>query len=303
MQQMLRNENFSFSSSGGSDVPSGHASGISSEPGETDQRPFSRISRTLILASGSPRRRDLLSRMGIELVVDPSDADETAVPGEDATHLAPRLARAKGQAAARKYLSCPETILLAADTIVTFGGKLLGKPRSKEEAVQMLRMLSGHVHSVFSGVWVCRIGSGSQCRGAGEGENGASAAPPEFRGESGIGNCSEDCVKADAAAGGGTDLLPGGVGNFDNFDAGFEKTISVETKVTFRSLTEEEIRWYVATGEPMDKAGAYAIQGIAGAFVSAIEGSHSNVIGLPLAESLDLLAEAGLEMPWSAANR
>lgn len=190
----------------------------------------------IILASGSPRRRELLQRLGFFLTVQPSEADEHALPEEDALHLAPRLARAKGEWVAAKYLTSPEAIILAADTIVAYRGKLLGKPASEEEAFQTLKLLSGNSHSVVSGVYV---------------------KGPKFEG-----------------------------------------AIAVETHVTFRLLSDREIRWYVSTGEPMDKAGAYAIQGIAGAFVTAIQGSHSNVIGLPMAETLELLAKSGASMPW-----
>jgi septum formation protein len=128
-------------------------------------------------------------------------------------------------------------VVLAADTIVTIDGRLLGKPRHLDDALNMLRTLSGRTHEVLSGVVARSVGGPIHTR-------------------------------------------------------------VVSTRVTFRTLTDDEIRWYWDTGEPRDKAGSYAIQGIAGAFIASIEGSHSSVIGLPLVETVDLLRAAGLAPPW-----
>lgn len=189
----------------------------------------------LILASASPRRLALLTQLGLSPIVEPPAIDERPLPGEDARSLAARLARMKGSAIAARAAH-RDAVVLAADTVVALDGELLGKPSSPEDAMRMLRTLSGRTHSVISGLFV--------------------ASPRHM------------------------------------------ETQAVETRVRFRALSESQIRWYAATGEPLDKAGSYAIQGIGGAFVESIEGSHSNVIGLPLAETLNALDRAGLVLPW-----
>lgn len=189
----------------------------------------------LILASASPRRQALLTQLGLFPIVEPPAVDERPLPGEDARSLAARLARMKGSAIAARAAN-RDAVVLAADTVVALDGELLGKPTSPEDAMRMLRTLSGRTHSVISGIFV--------------------ASPRHM------------------------------------------ETQAVETRVRFRALSESQIRWYAATGEPLDKAGSYAIQGIGGAFVESIEGSHSNVIGLPLAEALAALERAGLVLPW-----
>jgi len=177
------------------------------------------LPKKVILASGSPRRRELLTEMGVEFEIDVPDVDETVsgTPEEMVTLLAERKARA----VADKRES---GIIVAADTLVALDGRALGKPRDDEEAKKMLRSLSGRAHEVYTGVCVIRV--------APEGM--------EIR-------CKAAC-----------------------------------THVSFRDLSDAEIGAYVATGEPRDKAGAYAIQGGAAEFVSGYEGSRSNVIGLPV---------------------
>lgn len=189
----------------------------------------------LVLASASPRREALLAQLGFSLRIDPPAIDERPLPGEAARDLAARLARMKGSAIAARA-SSRDCVVLAADTVVALDGALLGKPTSPDDAIRMLRLLSGRTHSVITGLFV--------------------VSPIH------------------------------------------SETTAVETRVRFHALSEAQIGWYVATGEPLDKAGGYAIQGIGGAFVEAIEGSHSNVIGLPLAEALAALERAGLRLPW-----
>jgi septum formation protein len=186
-------------------------------------------SHRFVLASGSPRRRDLLRQLDLDFTVDPADLDETELPDEPPALYVERLARAKAAAVAKRH---PGVIVLAADTTVSIDGAILGKPRDDAEAHAMLKRLSTRTHEVFTG-----IAAGARAR-------------------------------------------------------------VVRTSVRFRALGDAEIAWYVATGEPRDKAGAYAVQGRAGAFVEALEGSPTNVIGLPLAETLALLVEAGLVLPW-----
>ena len=193
----------------------------------------------LVLASQSPRRRELLEHLGIAFEVRPAHADEAALPGEGARDYVLRVAREKARVAAEaREGAVPGEIVLAADTAVVLRGEVLGKPAGADDARRMLRALSGTVHEVLTAVCVRRSGS-----------------PTEL-----------DAV--------------------------------VSTEVAFARLSPAEIDWYVATGEPLDKAGAYAIQGAGGAFVLRVEGSVSNVVGLPLAETVDLLRRAGLSLPW-----
>ncbi len=172
----------------------------------------------LVLASRSPRRRELLGSLGIEFTVQVPAIDETPRPGEAPRFFAERIAEEKAQAIATE----PDTVVVAADTIVVLGDTILGKPASPQHAKEMLTALSGKAHQVITAVCVRN---------------------------------SEHC-----------------------------SVFSVCTAVEFRSLATEEIDRYVATGCPMDKAGAYAIQGGAAHMVKAIQGSYTNVVGLPLCE-------------------
>jgi len=189
----------------------------------------------LVLASQSPRRRELLESLGLSVEVRGAGADESVRPGERPEAYVRRLAVDK----ARAVDAAPGEIVLAADTAVVLSGEVLGKPRDDGEARRMLRALSGADHAVLTGV----------------------------------------CARRGA---------PGPA----------EVTKVVSTTVRFAPLGEAQISWYVATGEPRDKAGAYAIQGRGGALVRAVEGSVSNVVGLPLEETLALLAGLGLRLPW-----
>lgn len=186
----------------------------------------------LLLASASPRRRELLGGLGLSFEVVAPAVEEAVRPAEEPRRYVERLAGEKARAVASRHPGC---LALAADTTVVLEGEILGKPADELDAARMLRSLSGRWHMVLTGV--------------------ALAGPAEG-----------SCV--------------------------------VETRVCFRALTEEQIAWYIRTGEPMDKAGSYAIQGRGGAFVEAIEGSASNVVGLPLAETIALLEGAGVPMPW-----
>ncbi len=183
------------------------------------------MSLAVTLASGSPRRRELLCEAGLDLVVRTADVDETPRPGESADALVRRLSQAKAAAVGG------QGIVVAADTVVVRDGAILGKPVDEAEARSMLASLAGRTHQVVTGFAV-------------------------IAGERAI------------------------------VDA-------IETQVTFRALDEQLIADYVATGEPMDKAGAYGIQGLAGKFVQRISGSYSNVVGLPLVEVLQAIAELG----------
>lgn len=193
------------------------------------------MAREIVLASGSPRRSQLLRQMGLRFRVEPTDADETLPQGSTPAEAVAELARRKAGVAAERF---PDAVIIAADTVVSVGGNILGKPADPADAAAMLRMLSGRRHEVLTGlcVWV----------------------------------------------------------------AGRAATAVEETRVYFSELDEEEIAGYVATGEPMDKAGAYGIQGRAGVFVHAIEGCYYNVMGLPLSRLKRLLVQALGESEYKA---
>ncbi len=183
------------------------------------------MSGPLLLASASPRRRELLAQMGLPFTVAPVDIDESPLPGEEPGMLVSRLACAKAEAGLG--LADPGQWVLGADTVVALGPEILGKPDNHQAAAAMLLRLSGRVHTVYSGLFLARQGLAGRGR-------------------------------------------------------------VVRTRVWMRAIGGPEIAAYVATGEPLGKAGAYAIQGRAAAFVRCIAGSYSNVVGLPLFE-LDAL--------------
>ncbi|MFZ0317665.1 MAG: Maf family protein [Candidatus Sulfotelmatobacter sp.] len=189
----------------------------------------------IVLASASPRRQELLRNAGIAFTVQPADIDETALAGEPARDCAERLAREKALAVFRTQ---PKQYVLGADTMVVIDGKMLGKPRDKDDAARMLRLLAGRTHAVVTGV----------------------------------------CLIAPAV---------------DNSNS-LSKTGLETTLVTMGEISDAEIRDYAATGEPMDKAGGYAIQGIASRWIPRIEGDYSNVVGLPVALVYNMLREMGV---------
>lgn len=191
----------------------------------------------LVLASGSPRRRDLLAEAGIPFETVPADIEETVLPDESPVAMTLRLAREKAQAVAGRLGPRPPRHVLGADTTVVLDGEIIGKPRDPEDAVRLLSRLTGRTHRVVTAVAVVDTASGAVC----------------------------DCA--------------------------------VESRVHMRSADEAALRDYVATGEPLDKAGAYAIQGRGAELVSGFDGSRSNIIGLPLEETLALLKAAGYRTP------
>ena len=177
----------------------------------------------LILASGSPRRAELLQSAGVDFIIQKPETDETPRAGESPSAFAERAAVEK----AEWFQIGGDEIVIGADTVVTIDGQILGKPAGAADAVSMLQLLSGRTHEVITGV----------------------------------------CLRS------------------------AERTVSfaVVTSVEFRVLSAGEIAMYVASGEPMDKAGAYAIQGGAAGMVRRIDGSYSNVVGLPLCETIEEL--------------
>jgi len=206
----------------------------------------------LVLASASPRRQELLRNAGIPFTVQPSDIDETPLAGERPRQCAERLAREKALAVWR---SRPQDLVLGADTIVAVDEMILGKPLDANDAHRMLRMLSGRVHRVITGV--CLVGS---------------MASPHLPVVSKTASYSDEILRT---------------------ENGELRTTSETTVVTMSELSDDEIRDYVATGEPMDKAGAYGIQGMAARWIPRIEGDYSNVVGLPVALVYRMLRERG----------
>ena len=194
------------------------------------------MSLPVVLASASPRRRELLELLGLAFDVVPADADESWRNGESPAVHAERLARAKAAAGAREG-----AVTVGADTIVVVDGEILGKPADRDQAAAMLRRLGGREHVVVTAIAVA------------------------FEGR---------CASA-----------------------------AVSTRVWFRPLDEAAIRAYVATGEPMDKAGAYGIQGFGAVLVERIEGDYFTVMGLGLARLVDLLGEVGLRYAFGAITR
>ena len=187
----------------------------------------------VVLASASPRRRELLSRAGVRFEVRPAHIPEERGPGEQPASFARRLARDKALAVARELPADASRLVLGADTIVVTDSQVLGKPRDPDHAVELLRQLVGRDHRVITAVAVVAPGGGPV----------------------------QDAV--------------------------------VESTVRMRDATVDELRAYVATGESLDKAGAYALQGEGRRFVERVTGSETNVIGLPVEETLGLLRSAG----------
>ncbi len=190
----------------------------------------------LILASGSPRRRELLAALGVSFEVIPGTADETLPTGEPVHRALELVALRKAREVAARV--GPDAWVLGADTAVVQGDRVFGKPRDRAEAGRFLQTLSGAEHRVITAVAL--LGPGAS------------------------------------------------------------RTVSVATRVRFRPVSEAQAAWYASLEEPYDKAGGYAIQGSGAFLVEAIEGSYTNVVGLPMAETADLLEEAGFA-PWAAA--
>jgi septum formation protein len=192
-----------------------------------------------VLASASPRRKDILEQLGLSFRVIPSGFDETLLPGETPEQHVERLARGKAAEIARRLADDPERpCVLAADTVVVIDRLILGKPADDDDALRMLGLLAGRVHRVLTGFAITDAGA--------------------ISGESAV----------------------------------------VATDVTFRPLASDDLRAYIASGEGRDKAGSYAIQGLGAGLVSQIEGSYTNVVGLPAVETVDALKRAGVLERW-----
>jgi septum formation protein len=186
------------------------------------------VSHMLLLASSSPRRRELLTQIGYTFSVEPADIDESRLPGETPYVLVERLARQK---AAALLATHPAATVLAADTTVVLGEDVLNKPRDRDEAAEMLRRLSGRTHHVLTGIAVAR--------------------------------------------------------------AGFAAAHVETTAVVVAEIPADELARYLATGDSLDKAGAYGIQGYAARWIPRIDGDYFNVMGLPLVATVRLLKHSG----------
>ncbi|HQW09030.1 MAG TPA: nucleoside triphosphate pyrophosphatase [Steroidobacteraceae bacterium] len=197
----------------------------------------------LCLASASPRRQELLCQIGVPNLVLAADIDETARTGEEPAHYVARVARAKGEAVWAQPAARCGLPVLAADTTVVLDGRMLGKPVTREEGVEMLLALAGRTHEVLTAVV----------------------------------------------------LLAGSV------QAPSTRCRSVRSQVRFRSISAADAGRYWESGEPRDKAGGYAVQGLGAVFVAGLTGSYSGVMGLPLFETAALLQEAGIPV-WAGAG-
>ncbi len=191
--------------------------------------------KTIILASSSPRRKEILEKTGLPFIIDPSNSDEDMTQNLEPKDLAKALSLAKAKDVAKRHKNA---IVIGADSIITLNGKVLGKPHTEERAIEMLTELSGSIHSAITGYTIIDTDSGK--------------------------------IVSDA----------------------------VETKIYFRKLTQDEIKNYVATGKPLDKAGAYAIQGKGALFVEKIEGDYYNIMGLPLSAVVEKLKEFKLQKDY-----
>lgn len=185
----------------------------------------------LILASASPRRREILQNLGLKFLVMESKADESSVKSDaiPVSVYVQELALLKAADCLKRIVSKREMLIISADTVVSIDHEILGKPRSQEDAVLMLKRLSGKTHKVFTGFCIMRASDAK--------------------------SVCEFC----------------------------------ETEVTFKNLTDDEIMSYIKTNEPMDKAGAYGIQGLGSLLVSKISGDYLNVVGLPVSALSDVL--------------
>lgn len=189
--------------------------------------------KKIILASQSPRRKDLLKQVGLEFEIDPSNYEEDMSLKMDPLKLVEYLSLGKAKDVAKRH---KDAIIISADTIVALDGEIFGKPKTAERAKEMLQKFSGKAHAVLTGFTIIETDTNKQI------------------------------------------------------------SKSVETKVYFKNLSEKEIDAYVATGEPLDKGGGYAIQGLAALFIEKIEGDYFNIVGLPIFPLIEELKKFGISV-------
>jgi septum formation protein len=193
-----------------------------------------------ILASSSPRRRELLASIGVDFDVMPSNVPEVHREGEAPEEYVARLSRDKANALSQAH---PSRWVIAADTTVFLADRLLEKPADGADAARMLATIAGQTHIVYTGV------------------------------------------------------------TLEHAESGYHETRVAETEVRMLPLSSSDIEWYVGTGEPLDKAGAYAAQGVGAVFIDSIHGSYSNVVGLPLATLFQMLRRAGIDPLQRSGDR
>ena len=194
--------------------------------------------KKFIVASSSPRRRELLEFFGFDFKVIPSGADENLQENIDACEAVKELSKRKAESV---FAENKDAVVLGCDTVVSLDGAILGKPSDEEDARKMLRILSGRTHQVFSGVTI--------------------------------------------------------------MDKDKTETFAVCSEVQFYELSDEDIDSYIKTGEPMDKAGAYGIQGLGGALVRKIDGDYYNIVGLPISKTIKVLAGFGVKGSTQGESR
>ncbi len=226
------------------------------------------------LASKSPRRRVLLDQIGVDYAVVDAPIDEVRQPGEAPGRFVERMACEKAQAGLAAFGDARTGPVLAADTAVVLGEQVLGKPRDPEHAMAMLGALSGRMHHVISAVAI----AGTRARSAGGG-----LADNDVRER--VGSHMRERAGSDVRERAGSAR-----------GAGAPRVATSVSRVWLREIGLDERRRYCASGEPLDKAGAYAIQGRAAVFVARLDGSYSGVMGLPLFETASLLREAGIRV-------
>ncbi len=197
------------------------------------------MSVRFILASSSPRRRELLQGIGFQFDVVPSNVPEVRAVGETPEEYVARLSREKARAVAERH---PTRWIIAADTTVVLDDQVLEKPVDADDARRMLATIAGETHVVYTGVTLKRL------------------------------------------------------------EPHYIDTHVTQSEVRMLPLTAHDIAWYVATGEPLDKAGAYAAQGVGGMFIDSIHGSYTNVVGLPLASLFQMLRKAGIDPLYNRSN-
>lgn len=234
----------------------------------------------IVLASGSPRRKELLAKTGLSFRVIVSDADELSGSALPPADVAMQNAKLKALAVARDLPN--SAIVIGADTIVVLDGRIFGKPVDEDDAYRMLRELSGRTHQVITGVCIARGKTSVILSEQRESKNPATGCES-------MRDPSTSALRAFAQD--DVDKLAASAQDDERAGAQSVTCFAETTDVTFRELSDDDIVAYVSTGEPLDKAGAYGIQGGAGRFVDHIAGDYDNVVGLPverLKRALDL---------------
>ena len=229
------------------------------------------MSERLILASGSPRRANLLEQIGLTFEIFRPDIDETPRPIESARKYVTRMSEEKLLRSSEQMKAFPGRVIICADTIVVLDGEIIGKPEGREDAVSVLQRMSNRTHLVLTSVSIA---------------------------ETGFDDAEFDKTGFDKLGFDKTGLNQNG---FGNNRMGEPRSFTVETSVKFRKLEIEECEAYWKTGEPADKSGSYGIQGLGSIFVIGIEGSPSNVAGLPLMETATELRKFGID-PLHSSN-